>query len=653
MSDNQLEMKPSQMQLHQLGQLPASEPQGPRTAIPLRSILNVDDEGGPAEAAPPQVKTESPLSTATVAENTIAQRSRFLFVNSHNASRPNARLREDQKVINAHVQHASHRQRRAAAIGRLRLDVRLCANCVGPDPPVQMPSTDSNPSASPSSSEGSSPSGMHTNILARRAFLRRGADSQHICRQCGVDLPVRGAKDGRAAVSSTAHTNPRRINENILWANAPPPFSFHPSQQSSSILGAGVIDPFGTGSVSLTMNMNGVMRHFLEVIIPSLYPIQSKAKIQCDWTVQLVLAEPQVLFAVLAISAADLQARTGHLEIGAEETAAYSEEDLLHKRVPSFVEYKVKAIKAFNEDTAVADRASDIPAIAVVMSIIFLEAMTGNQKEVRKYTHGLQQMLNFRGGFKGLPDMIVSSAMQNAYMMAAMTRSYPMEPPLLPLATAPSSTYNMIMSGVGPQLQEIGTGCLEPTKAPLFSQKLIQIFRDIREVILYREYFHERECVIPAIEIEYFTVEGYHTLFRALSLPFDHQELNLPQEEPCRIALIIFWHANYHIQQPNSAIFRSLTAQLKTGLEQSELKSLWHPHYDLLVWVTFVGACISVGKREHTWFIAYLARAAQKLYLKQSRDLKAVLMRFFYIDRLYHNKLEEIWDEVKILMDAI
>lgn len=217
---------------------------------------------------------------------------------------------------------------------------------------------------------------------------------------------------------------------------------------------------------------------------------------------------------------------------------------------------------------------------------------------------------------------------------------------------ASSATYDMLMSGINPELRQLGTGLLEPVTSALFGRTLMQAFRDTCEVTVYREYFHSRECVLPIFEFDYFGIKGYEALFRTLSVPFEPQEAVLPQQEPCRIALLIFSHANFEIYQCDSAIFRSLSKQLKSGLEQSDLKSRWHPHQDLLIWALFLGAYISVGQREHTWFIIHLARAAQLVGLKQAPDLKSVLVRFYYIDRIYHNKLEDIWEEAETMMDA-
>jgi hypothetical protein len=199
----------------------------------------------------------------------------------------------------------------------------------------------------------------------------------------------------------------------------------------------------------------------------------------------------------------------------------------------------------------------------------------------------------------------------------------------------------------------MGTRLFEPDIAKLFNESLVHAFRNVREVILYREFFHNQECVLPEIEAEYFRVKAYETLYRALSIPFQFPRATSPQQEPCRLALLVFWHANHAIHLPDSGIFRSLTTQLKSALEKSDPQSLWQPHFGLFIWVTFLGAYISVGQREHSWFMMYLARAARQRGLRTSEDLKAVLLPFFYIDRIYRKGLADIWDEASVLMEAI
>lgn len=254
------------MQPHQL--LVDSSPkargaQGPRTAIPLRSILNADDESGPAQNL--QVKVESPALEATTGVSSAVQRSQFLFVNSHNASRPSARLRRDQKVINAHVQHASHRQRRAAAMGRPNMSTGLCSSCTLSRSHTRV--TTSEHSVSPSSTSPSSsaaeclPASSHANIRARRTVSRTDISGGHTCSQCGIRLSINVAGDDRTVLKSSAEKEKRKSTKGFLSADTFTPLRLYSSQSPTSILDTAVVDPFGTGSVSLTMNMNGVLHH--------------------------------------------------------------------------------------------------------------------------------------------------------------------------------------------------------------------------------------------------------------------------------------------------------------------------------------------------------------------------------------------------------
>jgi hypothetical protein len=238
-------------------------------------------------------------------------------------------------------------------------------------------------------------------------------------------------------------------------------------------------------------------------------------------------------------------------------------------------------------------------------------------------------------------------------MSATIERSFPIMPPASPLLAASASTYDKITSSADPQLKQMGTGLLNPDVASLFDESLVQAFRDLREVTLYREFFHNQECGLPEIEVEYFSAKAYETLHRLLSMPFQFPKATSPQQEPCRLALLIFWHANWAIHLPDSGVFRSLTDQLKSALQQSNLQTLWHPHDKLFIWVMFLGAYISVGQKEHSWFMMYLARSIQQRGLKYSQELKAVLQHFFYIDRIYRKGLEDIWNEASILVDAL
>src|SRR5271170_7500795 len=165
-------------------------------------------------------------------------------------------------------------------------------------------------------------------------------------------------------------------------------------------------------------------------------------------------------------------------------------------------------------------------------------------------------------------------------MCAAMTGSLPPAPPTSNLQV-PASTFDLIVSDTPPFLRDVGTALLLPSVAALFDWRLNQAFHDLREVVLYREYYHHKEYAPPAAELDHFNVKSYHLRYLALTIPFQNRTPVSDKQEACRFALLIFWNANYLAMQPKFALFRRLTIQLKSALETSDLQRFWDPHFEL------------------------------------------------------------------------
>jgi hypothetical protein len=87
---------------------------------------------------------------------------------------------------------------------------------------------------------------------------------------------------------------------------------------------------------------------------------------------KLAFAQPLVLFSILAVAAAELQARTGQLGNGAVETT-YTEKDLASRTVPDFVGYKLRAIKLANQKMANVQEAVDVSTIYALMCLLSIE----------------------------------------------------------------------------------------------------------------------------------------------------------------------------------------------------------------------------------------------------------------------------------------
>jgi hypothetical protein len=107
-------------------------------------------------------------------------------------------------------------------------------------------------------------------------------------------------------------------------------------------------------------------------MIPGVFPIRSQAIAQNEWAMKLAFAQPLMLFSILAIAAAELQARSGLLGSGSVETT-YTEKDLASRTVPDFVGYKLRAIKLANQKMANMEEAVDTSTVYALMCLLGIE----------------------------------------------------------------------------------------------------------------------------------------------------------------------------------------------------------------------------------------------------------------------------------------
>ena len=253
------------------------------------------------------------------------------------------------------------------------------------------------------------------------------------------------------------------------------------------------------------------------------------------------------------------------------------------------------------------------------------------------------------------------------YLCAAIQGVPPAAPPTPALQEISPLVSDNILSRVSPELRDTGCGLMRTGADCLLHRKLVSAFGDLREVTLYRECYNGKDCDLSTEEIEYFHWKGYRLRYLCHSIPFERQrssgdagdanegtgrdksviQTDDGRQEPCRLALLTYYHSNHLVSQPSSATFRLFTVQLKAALEGSDLSSFWVPYPELLMWVLFVGAHISVGQVEWQWFISYLARGAQLLDIGTLAGLRKMLLRYFYIDRVYGSSLISAWEEMQ------
>lgn len=281
--------------------------------------------------------------------------------------------------------------------------------------------------------------------------------------------------------------------------------------------------------------------------------------------------------------------------------------------------------------------------------------MTGDEFEATAHLNGLQKLITLRGGFQELPVPVIQELVGVCHLQAIVTRSPPaLEPPPI-TKEVPRGLVAEIQSGTGPDMEPVGQGLLSGHESAYFSPEMLGILSDMRESTLFKEYVVQNELGPSFTGSEIMAIKRMHILHRLLT--FNSKEnnpaLRKDIEEVVRLALLVFWNANLMLHQSSSAIFRSLTAQLKHALERTDLRFFWTPLTDALVWVLFLGAHISIGQRQRPWFVMQIARGAQILNIGEWHNVRALLQRFFYLDRVYLTSYQNIWEEVQLLVDVM
>lgn len=112
----------------------------------------------------------------------------------------------------------------------------------------------------------------------------------------------------------------------------------------------------------------------------------------------------------------------------------------------------------------------------------------------------------------------------------------PFPPPPIQRTVSPK-TLACIEFGAYAGLGAMGKGLLKAHTAPFFDPKMLDIIRDMREAILFRE-THVRNGSGPILEeLEYFQVKSRWLDYRLLSFPFERpHQTDSEVQEACRIS---------------------------------------------------------------------------------------------------------------------
>lgn len=95
-----------------------------------------------------------------------------------------------------------------------------------------------------------------------------------------------------------------------------------------------------------------------------------------------------------------------------------------------------------------------------------------------------------------------------------------------------------------------------------------------------------------------------------------------------------------------------MTKRMKKWLEKSDLVDLWAPRCDLLFWVLFVTAHISIGEAEWPWVLSYLSTLISFLGLQSVEEMEKVFNGFYYHPLFFRVTAEKIWAEHEVFVSS-
>jgi hypothetical protein len=223
-----------------------------------------------------------------------------------------------------------------------------------------------------------------------------------------------------------------------------------------------------------------------------------------------------------------------------------------------------------------------------------------------------------------------------------------------------------------PSFTHIASGLLSPTITPHYTPQFHRLLTEYQTVLLCREFFSRSESARWKSELESTSIKFCDIIRRAMADAWDSELSALhcnstgptpalsmtdanPIQETSRLALIIFYLTTNQTQQMleiASGYRAQVVTKFKSTLECTDLASFWGPNGEALVWVLFLGAYMSAGHKERSWYIMGLVRGAQILELKDWNGVREMLLKYLYLDRVFKEGWERIWDEVELLVDV-
>ncbi|KAJ5669070.1 hypothetical protein N7462_010140 [Penicillium macrosclerotiorum] len=448
-------------------------------------------------------------------------------------------------------------------------------------------------------------------------------------------------------------------------------------------VGSGAHDPFNTGHTQLTDRM---MRHLqncqFALLFPALppllddranvdmndpatnidqcrtvlwdltqeaHPLQTryKPKLQAHWAA-LIQRDPAILHATICMSTSNAAMQRGELPIrDPNQSRSALVVDTFHHRG--------ETIRLVNEGLSDPVKCSSDELIAAVSTLLTIEIASGNPDYLKIHLAGLRQMIGLRKNFADVPPDVRFQISWTDIRVACMALTKPIFPFVRSIRPA---GFSLVPPNDDVAL--FATRLIPLIKIPgIFSETFTKIIYDLLELSWYAEWI-KGNTGYKEFDDE---VEDYFN-FEVLSVEYSlHIDRYTPTgqikgdnsiEGCCRLACLGFHNSAIWSFYPMiGPLLPKPILALRAALEATIPSGLFALCRDLLIWLLFIGAaCSQMMPPERAYFVSELATAASLHGVTSWQECRAILLGFFYTDRVHLPMLRQIWQEAQLQSDA-
>lgn len=226
-------------------------------------------------------------------------------------------------------------------------------------------------------------------------------------------------------------------------------------------------------------------------------------------------------------------------------------------------------------------------------------------------------------------------------MACTIDNTAPIPTPLVATEIGEVQAIPSIAFEIYPILGEIGQAFVDNNFTKYLSQYLTQAYSSMRAVVILMEYLQKSQRPPTALQKSFYHCKVLNCHFLATQSLFEDDVTDI--QEPLRLALLIFWNATTQLNA--SMLYRTLAIKLKSSLEGKKFETSWASNTPILLWILLLGAFMSTGQPEYTWFISQIAEVSQRAGGKDWLWLKAMLQRFFYFEGIFEPSFKRSWEE--------